>query len=205
MKFYHQGSKKSNQPGMTSGCLMLVGFGAFVFFLTLLEDVEDVKEYILEIIIFCIVIISFGLNIFRQKGQLSNKHLIIKNDYLLMDKVSVQIEDLQLDIYKEGENFELYHLRDKNGKIAIYSVEKDDFFEFFRNNYQELTTEFPNSTSRYQGPQVSVRSENRSLHYDLATGKYSLSFNDQPAIVNVPDVYTYDSKYKQGKPLLKKK
>lgn len=205
MKFYHQGAKKSNEQGVTSGCLMLIGFGAFIFFLSLLKDVEDVKEYLLEIIIFCVVIISFGISIFRQKGQLSNKHLTLKNNHLIMDKVSVPIEHLLLDIYKKGENFGVFHLRDKNGKIAIYSVVKDDFLVFFKNKYPEQTTEISTHSVKHQGPLVSVNAENRSLHYDLATGKYTLSLDGQSTIVHIPDVYTYDGKYKQAKSLLKRR
>ncbi len=49
MIFYHQGNKKkSNELGVASGCLLFIGFGAIIFFFTLLDDIDDLIAYFLE-------------------------------------------------------------------------------------------------------------------------------------------------------------
>ena len=51
MIFYHQGSKKkSSELGVASGCVLFIGFGAIIFFFTLLDDIDDLSDYLFEII-----------------------------------------------------------------------------------------------------------------------------------------------------------
>lgn len=73
MIFYRQGTKKpSNEPGFVSGCLLIIGFGAIIFLLSMLESLENVKEYFFQIVLALIVGISLAFSIFRKKGQISN-------------------------------------------------------------------------------------------------------------------------------------
>ena len=52
MKFYHQGNKhKSNNPDAFSSCLILIGFAAIIYLVTLIDSLDDLKEYWWQIVL----------------------------------------------------------------------------------------------------------------------------------------------------------
>jgi len=203
LKFYYNGTKKSNEPGFASGCVLLIGFAALIFFFTLLDDVEDLKDYLIEIILVAVMGISLVVMLFGKKAQLTNRHVVIENEYFKLDKVGVPISNMQLDVYQKGLQFRRYHLRDKTGKIAVFSVFEDDLYHYFLENHSEQTELFQELSAKQEGPYISVRGENQTLYYDLNSGKYALKREGEQDISLLPEIYTYDGKYKKGTPLIK--
>lgn len=204
MKFFFNGSKKSNDIGVGSGCVLMIGFAALIYFFTLLDGPEDLKEYWFEIIAVTIMGGSLLFSLFRRKGDLTNRHITIENDFLTLDPVNVSMSNIVMDIYTIQGKFRRYHLRDSEGKIAIYSVLEDDLYTYFLENHADCLSEFEEISAKQDGPYISLKCEERSLYYDLETGKYTLTKIGEPDISFVPDVYTYDGKYKKGEPLKKK-
>jgi hypothetical protein len=204
MKFYYNGTKKTNEPGFASGCVILIGFAALIYFFTLLNDVEDLKDHLVEIIAVSVMGISLLAMLFRKKGELSNRHVVIENDYFKLDKVSVPISSIQLEIYYQDTKFRRYHLRDSEGKIAVFSVFKYDLYRYILEHYPDQTEKFQEHSSTQDGSFISIQGEGCALNYDLDTGKYTVKQENQEVISFLPEIYTYDSKYKKGVPLGKK-
>ncbi|MFC4267451.1 hypothetical protein [Polaribacter marinivivus] len=206
MIFYHQGSKKkSNELGVASGCLLIIGFGAIIFFFTLLDDIDDLSDYLFEIIGVLVMAISVTYGLFSKKGKIANKHITIKDDYFKIDKVSVLLDTITIDCFMIEGKFSRYFLRDSQGKIAIYSVLNDDLIAFFLENKPQQVTVLEETYHKHEGPYISVKSDDNSLYYDLESGKYTIKKQDEPSVSFTPDVFDYDAKYKLGKPLFKKK
>lgn len=204
MKFYHKGVKTSNETGFASGCFVLIGIAAIIFLITLLDDIEDLKEYFFELIFAGIVCVGFLFTVFAKKGKLSNFHASIENNYFSMEKINIPIQNITIDVYYRNENFIRYHLRDSIGEIAIFSVFKDDLLAHFEQNLPNQVKKHEESSSKHDGPYISVLGS-QTLYYDLNTGKYTIDNNKQTEISFLPKVYTYDPKYKLGKPLFKQK
>ena len=206
MIFYHQGSKKkSSELGVASGCVLFIGFGAIIFFFTLLDDIDDLSEYLFEIIGVLVMAISVTYGLFSKKGKIANKHITIKDNYFKIDKVSVLLDTITIDCFmKEGE-FSRYFLRDSQGKIAIYSVLNDDLIAYFLEKKPQQVTILEETYHKYEGPYITVKANDNTLYYDLESGKYTIKKQGQPSISFTPDVYDYDANYKIGKPLFKKK
>lgn len=202
-KFFYNGPKKSNEPDMFSGCLLLVGFGAIIFLLTQLEDLGDVKEYGWQIVLALIMGGSLFAMMFAKKAKLSNRHLVIENGYLKVEKISISMETLILDVYRRNDEFARYHLRDTAGKIAIYSVLKDDLLTHFEEELPSQVRHLEEHSKKHDGPFISVIAEGQSLYYNLDSGKYTLTQEGQPEISLVPEVFNYDGRYKKGVPLKK--
>ena len=205
MKFYHKGVKKSNETSASEGCLLFIGFAALIFLFTLIDDLDDLSDHFFELIAVFFMGGSVLFAIFAKKGKLSNHHITLKNEYLQIGKVNVPLENVILDIYKKEDSFVRYHLRDKEGKIAVFSVLKDDLVEHFLKELSNQVFEFQEVSKNHDGAYITVNAESRNLYYDLNRGKYTINPRKQTEISVVPDVYTYDPKYKLGKPLLKKK
>lgn len=203
MKFYHQGNKnKSNNPGAFSGCLVLIGFGAIVYLITLLDSFEDVEEYLWQIILAIIMGASLLASVFAKRAKLFNYHITLENDFLKIGEISIPTQNLILDAYYSKDDvFTRYHLRDKEGKIAIYSVLQDDLLNYFTDNLSEQTQFLEETSHKYDGPYISVNSNKQSLLYNLETGKYTINSEKQTEISFLPEIYSYDGKYKLGKPL----
>lgn len=204
MKFYHQGSKKSNEPGVFSGCLLLIGLGAIIFLISLLESLEDVKEYWWQIVLAFFMGGSLLTSMFSKRGKISNKHIEIKNGFLIIEKVTISLDEIIIDLYKTTKGFRRYHVRDKKGKIAVFSILKDDLIDHFVTHLKDQVFEFNEISSKHDGPYISVFAEDRKLYYDLERGKYTIIEKDDKEISFIPEVYTYDGKYKLGKPLGRK-
>lgn len=132
MIFYHQGNKKkSNELGVASGCLLFIGFGAIIFFFTLLNDIDDLSHYLFEVIGVLVMAISVTYGLFSKKGKIANKHITFKEDYFKIDKVSVLLDTITIDCFMIEDKFSRYSLRDSQGKIAIYSILNDDLIAYF--------------------------------------------------------------------------
>lgn len=206
MIFYHQGSKKkSNELGVASGCLLFIGFGAILFFFTLLDDIDDLNDYLFEITGVLVMAISVTYGLFSKKGKIANKHIKIKNDYFQIDNVNILLDTITIDYFMIEDKFSRYFLRDSQGKIAIYSVLNDDLIAYFLEKKPQQVTILEETYHKYEGPYISVKSDYSSLYYDLESGKYTIKKQDEPSISFTPDVYDYDANYKLGKPLFKRK
>lgn len=205
MKFYHQGKKKSNQPGIASGCLILIGFSAIIFMFSLIDSVDDFKEYSFQIILAVLVGAGLLFSLFRKKATLHNFHISIADKRFKIGKISVLLDEITMDCYEKEGSFSRYHLRDKKGKIAIYSVIPDDLYTYFTDKLESQTHVFEENSYKYNGPDISVFTNQQSLHYDLETGRYEINKGKQSAISFLPEIYSYDGNYKLGKPLFKKK
>jgi hypothetical protein len=205
MKFFYRGAKKSNEPDVASGCLLIIGFGAIIYLITLLEDLDDWQEYGWQIALAFLIGGSFIASMFAKKAKLTNRHIVIENDYLKMEKIGVPLNNLVMDIYSNNGNFKRYHLRDQEGKVTIYSVLEDDLLLHFQENLSSQVNIVEENSSKHEGPYISVKGKNQSLYYNLESGKYTLTQKDQPEISFLPEIFAYDGKYKKGVPLLKKK
>ena len=205
MIFYHQGNKKkSNEVGVASGCLLLIGFSALIYFFTLLKDIDDVKEYLFQIIGVSAMAITLTIGLFSKKGKIANKNITIKDGYFKIDKVSIKIENIIVDYYYKNGEFVRYFLRDTAGKIAIYSVIEDELITYFIKNFKEQLFSLEETYHKYEGPYITVKTNAQTFYYDLDSGKYNIKKEGETTISHTPDVYDYDANYKLGKPLFKK-
>ena len=183
---------------------MFIGFAAIIYFFTLIDDIEDLEEYWLQILFIFMMAGTLLFGMFRKKGKLHTYKIEIKNDYLKVNDVSIKMDTLILDVYVKSGQFIRYHLRDTLGKLAIYSIFEDDLSKYFLENFPNQTNALQEISNKNDGPNVSVISNKQTLNYDLGSGKYSIKTEKQTVVSFTPDVYAYDGKYRQGKPLLKK-
>ncbi len=206
MVFYQKGKKKpSNEPDAVSGCLLIIGFGAIVFLISMMEDLDDLIEYIWQILIALFIGIGFVVSMFQKKGHISNQNVIVKNGKLKIEKIVTQLEDIIVDLYQYDGIFNRYHLRDKEGKIAVFSIDEDDLLTYFKENHSDQVHHIHQQSHKHDGPYVSVIAEEQKLYYNLDSGDYKIVKPDGSEISHLPLVYTYDPKYKLGKALFKKR
>lgn len=204
MKFYYKGKKKSNEMDVASGCLVLFAIAAIIYFISLLDDISDLEEHFFELIFAAIVCVGFLFTVFAKKGKLSNFHITLENNYFSIEKINIPIQKVCIDVYYKNEKFIRYHLRDNDGEVAIFSVFKDDLLKYFEDTLPVQVKKHEESSSKHDGPFISVLGS-QTLKYDLNTGKYTIDNNKQTEVSFLPKVYTYDPKYKLGKPLIKQK
>ena len=107
---------------MVSGCLLIVAFGAILFLLSMLDSLDDLKEYFFQIILALFIGVGFIPSMFQKKGHISNQNIIIKNGKLKFEKVKVPLETISLVVFKKGDQFQRYFVRDEKGLIAIFSI-----------------------------------------------------------------------------------
>ena len=127
-----------------------------------------------------------------------------KNNYLSVNKINIPLDKVNLDIYTSKGEFMRYHLWDSNGLFAIFSVFEDDLCIYFQEKHINQTLFFEEISSKNDGGYISLKSNNRKLNYNIEVGSFTLKENNTETISLTPEVYVYDPKYKQGKPLLKK-
>ncbi|WP_157663445.1 hypothetical protein [Gilvibacter sp. SZ-19] len=200
MQFFYKGSKKHNNTiDFFSGCAVFIGFAAFIFFLTLLDDLEDLADHAFEIIMFVIIAVVTIAAVFTKKAKLHSSRLEIKDNSLRVKKdLMVLMSKVQLDVYKQNATFIRYHLYDMEGKIAIFSAFEDDLLRYFEANYSERTQVFQVQKTSGRESVSYVYAGPRLLSYNLSTGKYAISDNEQLTLSKVPEFYSYDGKYKAG-------
>jgi len=199
MKFIYKGSKKSNSfVNFISGCAIFVGIGAFIFFLTLIEEAGALTDHIFEIILFTFIVISTLTYIFRKKAKKLDTLLEIKNDVLKVNKeLSIPIEQLHLDIYYLNNTFNRYHLWENKGRFAVFSIYEDDLCSYLQEKYPRNSSDFTiENLDRKKSPIYVIYAKKRILSYALDTGKYTISENEKTIINSVPEFYSYDGKYK---------
>lgn len=194
--FYYNGPKNDNKSlDFGSGCALFIGFAAIIYLIALLDSVEDIKEYGWQIALALLMGGSLLFGIFRQKGKKSNKKVVIKNNYLLMEDVSIHLANCTLDTYNKGNRFERYHLWDNKGKMAIYSVFEDDLSRFFTKEYPAQTCTREVTEISTSGPSVKVTAGTHVFGYDLLTGHFYF-IEDRKGINRfTPEIFAYDGKY----------
>lgn len=206
INFYYKGEKAPSKVyDVASGCLLIIAFSAIIYFFTLIDDIEDLEEYWLQLVFILLMGGSVFFQMFRKKGKLHTYRIEIKNNCLKMNDVEVKIESLTLDIYKKNQEFIRYHLRDRHGKLAIYSVFEDDLSKYLQEHLTNQTNFLEEISCKYDGSDVTLISDKQSLHYDLESGKYTIDLGKQTSISFTPDVFAYDGKYEKGVGLIKKK
>ncbi|MAD96176.1 MAG: hypothetical protein CMB99_02510 [Flavobacteriaceae bacterium] len=206
MVFYQKGKKKpSNEPDAVSGCLLIIGFGAIVFLFSMMEDLDDLLEYIWQILIALFIGIGFVVSMFQKKGHISNQNVIVKNGKLKIEKIATPLEEIIIDHYQQDGTFKRYHLRDKAGKIAVFSIDQDDLLAYFKENHPDQVQSLKYKDHMHDGPYVSLIAEEQKLYYNLDSGEYKIVKPDNSEISYLPLVYTYDPQYKLGKALFKRR
>lgn len=204
MNFYYQGKKPSSSYDIATGCLLFIGFGAIIFLLSLLEDLEDLEDVMLELVLVTLMGGSVLYGVFRKKGTFHTHRITCKEDALVINKVSIPIDTIHLDVYTHDKAFNRYHLWDSKGVLSIYSVYEDDFLKYFSENYPDHTRHHEISKTSSSGYHYRIITNNTTLYYDLDSGGFTFMENDNEVAKMVPEFYVYDPKYKEGKPLLKK-
>lgn len=194
MIFYSSAKRKpSNSIGFLSGCMLLIGFGAIIFFLSLLDDIEDLSDYWFQLVLVTLMGGSVLYGVFRKKGKMHNSKVTIKNDYFHMGKFSTPLNKINLDIYYSNDQFNRYHIWDNAGVVAIYSVYQDELIDYLKEALPEQTqTHLILKSSSNQ-----ITAHDRSLSYDLDTGEYTIQKLDGEPINVTPKIYAYDRKYQQ--------
>lgn len=204
MNFYYNGRKPSKGYDVASGCLLLIGITAMFYFFSLIDDWEDLEGHYLQLIFILLVGGSMIFSLFQKKGKLHTHRIEIKNNFLLVHDIKIPLETIQLDVYVSHDQFSRYHFFDTSGLFTIFSVYEDDLVIYFQENFTHKTNFYEEVSSKNDGGYITVRGNNRTLYYNLDVGKYTLKTKDAETISYTPQVYVYDPKYKQGKPLLKK-
>ena len=131
--------------------------------------------------------------------------MIVKNGKIKIEKIGIPLSEIIVDQYKYSVSFHRYHLRHKGGKIAVFSLETDDFLQYFQENHPEQVQSIAMKSHKHDGPYVSVLAEEQNLFYNLDSGEYTLTPLKGEKISYIPEVYTYDPEYKLGKALFKRK
>ena len=206
MKFYYNGRKKSSTGNdIAIGCLLFVAFGAIIMFFSLIDDIEDLEEYWLELIFIFLMAGGTIFSIFRKKGKLYTHRIEITDSFLKMNDIQAKLEDIQLDIYFKEDSFERYHLWDKEGKISLFSVYEDDLSKHFKDSYSSQVNKYSVNRTFTDGPHIKVNTPDRTLSYNLDVGNYSISNAEGIVVNHISKAYAYDGRYKKGIGLIKKK
>ena len=92
----------------------------------------------------------------NKKRHISNQNIIIKNGKLKFEKVKVPLETISLVVFKKGDQFQRYFVRDEKGLIAIFSIFPDDLLNYFSKKIPEKITSIQEESHKHDGPYVSV-------------------------------------------------
>ena len=110
MNFYFNGKKPSKGYDVAGGLLLVIAFSAIIYMFTLLESIDDLKEYALQLILALIIGGSFLFQFFRKKGKPHYNKIEIANGFLLINSFKIPTENITLDIYVFHKSFIRYHL-----------------------------------------------------------------------------------------------
>jgi hypothetical protein len=206
MNFYYNGKKAPSKGyDAASGCLIIIGFSALIYFFKSLDDLEDLKEYWLQLLFLVMIAFSLFYGLFRKKGKLHTYRIDVDDSCISMHEFKAKIEDLRLDLYFKNDSFERYHLWDTKGNIALYSIYEDDLSKYLIENFSNQVQKFEIFKSSSPSFEVEVNCKERLLSYNLDSGSYTIENSKTIIAKNTPKAYAYDGKYKAGKNLLKKK
>ena len=205
MTFFYNGKRPSKGYDIASGCLTIIAFSAMVFFFTMFDNLEDLKEYTLQILFILLVGGSVLYQFFRKKGKLHPYKIEISNNYLHVNNLKIPIESIILDKYTVNNHFIRYHFWDTKGVFSIFSVIEDDLLKSFENEFPKKINIYEELSAKQDGALISVISKNTRLKYDLDSGEFTKKENGEIVFHTVPEFFIYDPKYKQGKSLLKNK
>lgn len=204
MNFYYYGKTPSKGYDIASGCLLIIGIGGVVLFFSAIDSLEDLDGHYLELFFITLMAITTIFGLFRKKAKLHTNRIVIKKGFLSVNKINIPLEKINLDIYISKNQFMRYHLWDNNGIFSIFSVAEDDLLDYFKDTYKKNTNYFEEIDSKHDGSSISVKSNQRNFSYNLDVGNFSIKENDSETINFTPQMFIYDPKYKQGKPLTKK-
>ena len=204
MNFYYQGKKPSSSYDTASGCLLIIGFGAIVFLITLLEDLDDLKDNFFQLILVTIMGISVLYGFFRKKGTLYTHRITCEKDHIGINKIKIPIETLKLDVYLNNTQFNRYHFWDSKGILAVYSIYEDDFLDYFKSTFPDKTNYHSIESASGSTGNYRVSSSDSTLYYDLESGGFTIVKGKRETEKIIPEFFVCDPKYKQGKPSLKR-
>lgn len=205
--FYHKG-KKAPSAGfdIASGCLTLIGLGGIIFAITSLSKIEDLEEYWMEILFGLIVAFSFLFQLFRKKGKLFTYKIEFDEHKLKMLDISANCKQLKVDVYtNENEEFVFYHIWDLLGNIALFSLYKDDLYDYLIEKYPTKTTHYKITNCSFNSYENYVISNTRKVVYNLETGHFKISNKTEIIADLIPKAFAFDGKYKKGIGLSKRK
>ena len=126
MLFFYNGKTPSKGYDIASGCLLIIAFSVIIFLFTMLDSIEDLKEYAFQLILALIIGVGFIFQLFRKKGKLHTNKIEIKNDFLFINNLKILTDNITLDIYTFNNSFSRYHFWDSKGMFSVYSVIEDD-------------------------------------------------------------------------------
>ncbi len=203
MNFYYTGKRPSKRFSIANNFITLIGVVAIIFLVSSIDNLQDIQEYLWQIIFIIIAITSIFYDLFKKKGEVHSNRIEIKEGFLIVNKLKISLNKTQLNIYKTNDNFTRYHFWDSIGIFSIYSVYNDDFLEYFSSNFPDNTFEFKETSASRDGANFRIKTDYGNLNYDLESGEYSIKKDDKPIFNKLPELFIYDPKYKQGKPLNK--
>ena len=105
MIFFYNGKKPSKGYDVASGCLMLIGLSAMIYFFTLFDNLEDMKEYTFQMLFIFLMGGGIIFQFFRKKGKLHTYKIEIKNNYLHINSHKIPIDSFTLDKYTLNNSF----------------------------------------------------------------------------------------------------
>lgn len=205
MKFYFYGKTPSKGYDVASGCLLIIGFAAIIYVFTLIDSLEDLEGNYFQLFGVLLMGGSLIFGLFQKKAKLHTHRIEIKDNFLILNKIKISLKDVHLNIYMKNELFSRYHLWDSKGIFSIFSVNDDDLLTYFSNHHPKNTENYTETYSKKDGAFVFVNSNERVLNYNLESGSFAIKEGEKTVAKKTPEFYIYDPKYRQGKPLLKKK
>ncbi|QCK16537.1 hypothetical protein [Mangrovivirga cuniculi] len=199
IKYFTQtNGDESEGSGGIQVVLMMIGIGALFFFFSMVDGIEDIKEYGWQLLIIFGMLFSILYRMFKKNTHSTNATIYLKEEGISIADIGlIPFKDLRLDLYYAKGSFCRYHLYDTKGQIAFYSILEDDLSKTLEaegkikvQDRKERSVKLKNSTIYYGF------NEEATLIYDLDNGEYTFKGKDVDTKSVKPSLYAIDPKYK---------
>ena len=195
MVFSYNGKKSSGTYKVASGCLLFVVIGCLILFFSLIEDIEQLKEYSIEVTIILIMLGFFLFNLFRKKGKTHQHHIKIENNFLFIGQNKIPLNEIHLDIYNTlDDKFSRYHIWDNLGQCSFYSIAEDDFSNYLATE-KAIQNTFKVSSTKRSDEHITIVSEHRQLYYNLESGFYKITEGETLIKQPIPKSFCIDGRF----------
>lgn len=170
-----------------------------MFFFSMVESIDDIREYGWELIIIFGMMSSTIYGFFKKKPPLTDANIFLKEEGIWLAGTGlISYKNLHLDLYSARGAFSRYHLWDTEGQLAIYSVYKDELATELASQKEAIVKEYTERSVKKAGDSIFCKyDEGATLVYELDSGAYILNKFSAESKKVTPKAFAIDPKYKR--------